>query len=251
MYNNLYKSLFYLTTLLFTLIHSHLYAQNECKDQLHDALKKTRAFKMPKGSQLCKIKMEAATISPKTDDMQTQTNEMIPVMIVFAQGKIFYESKYFAFYQDKEDVFTIIHQNKTIIWSKPDKNGAKSSDPALFMEKFTGQQDELIQKAKISSCKDVKLEGKKFKELVLDVNEDEQKKFNIKRLTYYLNANTSHVEKQIIDFKKGYKIERQIVLFKDIDLAFKSTSYESAYQQIFKKNGKLSSAYAGYKVEKQ
>ena len=154
--------LFLLTVKLNVLLVQNLSAQSksECQQTFTKYVLGLGEYEVPKDGKHYFVHTVASTFPNKElkeYEPSAYSSENINVRVVIAKGKMFYYSNYIDFYQDNNDLFTVIHPQKLIIWRKPQAK-EKQEQSIEFMPFRKQMLEELL----FTSCVDVILDQNNF-----------------------------------------------------------------------------------------
>lgn len=242
--------LFLLMVKLNVLLVQNLSAQSksECQQTFTKYVLGLGEYEVPKDGKHYFVHTVASTFPNKElkeYEPSAYSSENINVRVVIAKGKMFYYSNYIDFYQDNNDLFTVIHPQKLIIWRKPEAK-EKQGQSIEFMPFRKQMLEELL----FTSCVDVILDKKKVKKITLTPKTQDIQGV-ISKIIYWYDERISKLEKQEIIYSEGQTNLRQEVIYKEFNPDYREKVASSAVNNVFDSRKKLLDRFKGYSVEFQ
>lgn len=249
--------IFFLFLWLFVPVN-YLLAQSiaECQSLLAEYVTTLSDYEKPKEGKNYFVHITTSTFPNKASKAYKPSNyssENIEVKIVLSKGKMFYYSNYLNFYQDNQDVFTVIHPNKLILWKKipQEKQGKQEENTTSPTNPMATLRKQVLDELTMSACTDVVLAGKKVKQIVMLAKKKMKEKSGIETITYWYNPKEKKIEKQEITFVVGYPTLRQEIIYHDFNPDYRGEVANTAINNVYDSRKKLLKIYSGYTVEFQ
>ena len=163
----------------------------------------------------------------------------------FQGDKMYYQSSYISMYMDKENTFTVIHPQQTIVWNK----GKIKADKIREMT-ANAVQDTLFKYSTVASCKETKdPSGRVFKELTLIPYKSSKILSTVQSVVYYYDVKEDRLYRSEIYYKGKSPKLRESTTYKIIDYNYKRKSMPvTAISEVFDSKGKLLAIWQGYEL---
>lgn len=238
--------------LLFTCLAGYGQTDPSCKQLMDAYVKKIRAYRSPTENQYVLLHMNIMSV-PVQNNVLVHTSsspQQVELKVVTGQNKLFYESTYLAIYQDEQDIYTVIHPQKTIIHSKPEKTSTTENQAAIAGH-FSTLQQRLLERCEVQACRDTVYSGQRARIITLQPHKEDQEQYHIGQIVNYLIPSKATIVKQIISFTDGYPLQKQIVVYHTVDLDYRGKRPASARSNVLNASGKLLPNYRGYRLEEE
>ena len=223
----------------FTLSAFAQLSADQCKKMLSAYVEKTSAYGIPKGKRTYVMDITINIVL-----RQNHQNRETRVKMIVGAEQMQYISSDVTAIQDQKDAFTIIHPQKTIIWT----NGLKNNDPEKIKNKLKGVEDSLITSSKIKNFKEADYQNKKVILITLEPAFSIQKRYKIEKMEYYFNSKDEKIEQSITYYRSTEAIEKKITTYNEVDFNYKSSFNSPVFNEVFGSNKKLLPKYKGYKL---
>lgn len=164
--------------------------------------------------------------------------------IELADSYYAYENTFMNIYMDKQELFYVNHQNKTII--KTASTWDAMMDQQL-VDIFT-LRDSVFERFEVKECRSITGDDGKtiLRKIKLETSDGEAEKLGIKSIDYTINEKSSLPEKIEIIYDKSQDVYKATYHFKHIDFNAKSGN-KTARRFITDSKGNLLTKYQNYK----
>lgn len=239
---------------LFLLLALAGYGQgvDPCRTLLEAYAGKMGAYGLPGGQARYRLHLDITAVPAKRSGYTPASLEgkTVDVKMTITGKELFYESTYLAVFRDGKDVFTVIHPQRTILHSRPEQT-AEEKGQELLSRQLMALQQGFVKRCRIASCRDTVYAGQAAKVMQLLPGPEDQAEYHIRRITNYVLVKSLTVPRQVIEYAEGYGLERQVVNYHVVDLAYKGKLPRSARDCVYAAPGKLLARYQGYQVEEE
>ena len=239
---------------LFLLLALAGYGQgvDPCRTLLEAYAGKMGAYGLPGGQARYRLHLDITAVPAKRSGYTPASLEgkTVDVKMTITGKEIFYESTYLAVFRDGKDVFTVIHPQRTIVHARPEQT-AEAKGQELLSRQLMALQQGFVKRCQIASCRDTVYAGQAAKVMQLLPGPEDQAEYHIRRITNYVLVKSLTVPRQVIEYAEGYGLERQVVNYHVVDMAYKGKLPRSARDCVYAAPGKLLARYQGYQVEEE
>ena len=155
-----------------------------------------------------------------------------------------YENDFMNIYMDKQDLFYVNHQNKSIVKTSSTWEALKDQQMG---DLFT-LRDSIFERFEVKECLSIKDDDGKtsLRRIKIETTDEEAENIGIKSIDYTINEATGLPKKIEIKYDKDKEVEKAIYEFKYIDFNAKSSN-RTALSFITDKKGNLLTKYQNYK----
>lgn len=229
--------------LLLAVLQPETVKSQDCKKILLDYIRESKAlYAKPDSVKVYFIEMTSEVVfSPETGKQSTSAN----TKMYFQGDKLYYQSPYISMYMDKENTFTVIHPQQTIVWNK----GKIEADKIKEMT-AGAVQDSLFKYSTVASCKEVKdASGKLRKEITLIPYKSSKLLSTVQSVVYYYDQKEDRLQRSEIYYKGRSAKLRESTTYKTIDYDYKKKNlFATALSEVLDSKGKLLPAWKGYEL---
>lgn len=224
-----------------------------CKDIILAQTEKMQEYSKNQGNRIFYMHTQTSLIPNQTGAYANLalSPKDVELKIYAGAGKMYYESKYVAIYQDQEEAFMVIHPQKLIVWSKESPQEADQNYKQALTENLGTAQKQLIEMSSVLTCREINWENKQVKKIEMIPNQKAREEFQIKKMIFYYDPQTSQILKQIINYTSNHKLKQQIITYHEMIFDYKEKIPKQARSYIFSKNEQLVSQYQNYQIERR
>ncbi len=240
----IYRRLFIFSALvLMGIIHPENGKGQDCKKILLDYIQKSKTYyAKPDSVKVYCIEMITEVVFTAESGNKSTSND---TKMYFQGDKMFYQSGYVSMYMDKENTFTIIHPQRTIVWNKGNMKADKIREMTA-----NAVQDTLFKYSTVASCKDSKdPSGKTLKEIILTPYKSSKILSTVQSVVYYYDMKEDRLYRSEIYYKGKSQKLRESTTYKMVDYNYKKKSLQaSAMSEVFDSKGRLLTIWKGYEL---
>jgi hypothetical protein len=219
---------------------SSLLSAQECKEQLKQYFNQMNSINNPEKGVVyfLNISFEYSYWNPK------KNMPINNVQISFSSDVYNYESVYFSVYTDRRDLFYVDKLQKTIIHSKGNLNAISLGE---LKDVITRVQFELLDKGRISTCKDTLIDKKQYLFIEVTSGKELNEKSKIDRMVYLLSGTKEmKVDRVYYYYTKKNLMKSLIITYNEIDFNYKKKKLQKVNDVFFDSNGHLKSDFKGF-----
>lgn len=225
-------------------------AQDACLEEVRSIYKKLAAFGRNGDKNTYYMDYTVRTATSDSSEGIAESG----VKMWMAQDKLEVISSQFEIYQDGNNVFMVLPERKMLLRSDPPEGSDKARTKRRNYLEFL--QDTLFMVSKVVSCERVAGQGGADKKVRLALRPGADKFFGISHITFYIRSSAQQVSRVCMEYytaegqpsSRPQGIVYQEYVFNTMSFDCRDKTLSSDVSSRFLKGGKLTPAYASYKL---